>query len=415
MPNALPTAASAVLLTGTNRWASPARIAIELAKIGCRVHAACPPGHPLLYTRSVTQSFPYSSLHPLKSLRSAIYGSRPEFVIPCDDRAVHHLHELFAESAAQNDSTICQLIKRSLGEPKKFPTVSSRFHFLEIASEEGIRAPSTKAIRNEEDLKAWLTEQPFPWVLKADESFGGMGVRIAPNWEKAEKHLWRMSRPYRTSRVLKRLVVDLDPHMLRPWWNRRRPPIIAQAFIIGRPANCAVACSKGKVLAGIAAEVISTVSLTGPASVVRIVQSPEMMAAAEKVAARLELSGFFGLDFMIENQTNQLYLIELNPRCTPLCHLHLGKGRDLIAALYAELTGEPVRDIASVTENDLIAYFPAAWKHNRELLPSCYQDVPADEPDLVQALLRPWPRQTHLFRLGRAFTSAFSAEKSSAV
>jgi len=415
MRKASPTAAPAVLLAGTNRWASPARIAIELAKMGCRVQAASSTGHPLLYTRSVTQSFPYSSLNPLASLRSAIDASRPDMVIPCDDRAVQHLQELFAQAATQNDAAICRLIENSLGVPKHFATVSSRFRFLEIASEEGIRVPKTKAIRTEDDLKAWRTEQPFPWILKADESFGGMGVRTAPNWKKALKHLWRMSRPYRTSRVLKRLFVDLDPHMLRPWWNQRRPPIIAQSFIAGRPANCAVACSKGKILAGIAAEAIATVSPAGPASVVRIVQNAEMMVAAQRIAARLRLSGFFGLDFMVEEQTSRLYLIELNPRCTPLCHLHFGKGRDLIAALYAELTGAPVRDIAPVTENDLIAYFPAAWKHNRELLTSCYQDVPVDEPDLVQALLRPWPRQTHLFRLGRAFASAFSAEKSSAI
>jgi predicted ATP-grasp superfamily ATP-dependent carboligase len=54
-----------------------------------------------------------------------------------------------------------------------------------------------------------------------------------------------------------------------------------------------------------------------------------MMFAAERLAHRLDLSGFFGLDFMIEDNTETTYPIEMNPRCTQFCHLQLGKGRDI--------------------------------------------------------------------------------------
>ena len=111
------------------------------------------------------------------------------------------------------------------------------------------------------------------------------------------------------------------------------------------------------------------------------------------------MSGFFGLDFMVEKDTSKPYLIEMNPRCTPLSHLPLGTGRDMIEALAAQLSGRPLRPTVSITQNDTIAYFPQAWRKESELLASSFQDIPEGEPNLVKALLRPWPERSLLFRL----------------
>jgi len=199
-----------------------------------------------------------------------------------------------------------------------------------------------------------------------------------------------------------------------PWWRGSKPAVSVQSYIQGHPANCAVVCWQGTVLAGIAVEVVSSEGLTGPASVVRVVDNQDMMTAAERIARRLGLSGFFGLDFVIQDGTNEVFLIEMNPRCTPLCHLQLGKGRDLVGALYAQLSGLPLRDNPPVTENDLIAYFPQAWASKSELLESSFQDIPQDEPDLVKELLSPWPDRTLLFRLAsrsQGVTSAIAKNK----
>jgi len=115
-----------------------------------------------------------------------------------------------------------------------------------------------------------------------------------------------------------------------------------------------------------------------------------MMGAAKKIARRLSLSGFFGLDFVIEEGTGAAYLIEMNPRCTPLCHLRVGIGRDMIGALSAQLTGKPLGEPVSITQNNLIAYFPQAFLRKSKLLSSSYHDVPVGEPELIQELLRPW-------------------------
>jgi predicted ATP-grasp superfamily ATP-dependent carboligase len=121
-----------------------------------------------------------------------------------------------------------------------------------------------------------------------------------------------------------------------------------------------------------------------------------MMVCAERIARRLKLSGFFGLDFMIEEGSGATYLVEMNPRGTPLCHLQLGKGRDMVDALWALLSHQPRQETPPVTQNNMIAYFPRAWNRENELLKSSFQDIPLDEPDLVREILRPWPTRTLL-------------------
>jgi hypothetical protein len=400
-----------VLLTDTNRWPSPARLAIGLTKAGCNVSAVCPPhGHPLLKTSVVRQVFAYNSLRPLDSLLAAIEATAPQIIIPCDDRGVQHLHELYerAHGLGTPGNELMKLIEYSLGSPDSFPVVSARYALLKVACEEGIRVPDTKILNSVDDLKSWQAGQKLPWVLKGDGTFGGRGVRIAQTPEQAEQFFLEIIGLFTARRVIKRTIVNRDPFWLRPWWNNHKPTVIVQSHIQGRPANCAVVCWKGEVLAGISVEVVSAEGLTGPANIVRVVDNPEMMLAAERIARRLRLSGFFGLDFMVEEGSGSPYLIEMNPRCTPLCHLQLGKGHDMVEALSSQLSGRPMRERPPVTQNDLIAYFPQAWRCKSEYFKLSFQDIPWGEPGLVRDILRPWPDRSLLFRIATK-VSNFSA------
>lgn len=392
---------SAVLLVNSTRWACTTRVALALAQAGCDVYAVCPARHPLLKIRGIRKPFPYRGLWPLQSLTAAIEAAKPQLVIPFDDRATAHLHELYrrARDSGPSGDEVAALIERSLGSPSSHAIVSSRCAFLDAAREEGLRVPDTFPIGTARDFESWQAGHPLPWVLKADGTFGGSGVQVANTAEEAQRRFLDMTRMFRAGRALKRLFVNRDSFWLRPWWRRSRPGIVVQSFVRGRPANCAVVCWKGRVLAGIGVDVVSAEGPTGPASVVRVVDNPEMMHCAERVARRFGLSGFFGLDFMIEDATGAAYLIEMNPRCTPLCHLQLGKGRDMIGALQAQISGQPARDLPPVTRKEMIAYFPDAWNSRSEFLQNSFQDIPSGEPDLVRELLRPWPERSLLFRL----------------
>jgi ATP-grasp domain len=397
-----------VLLADSTRWPEAARLAIGLSSAGIDVSAVCPSrGHPLRKTRCVRRMLPYSGVRPLDSLVAAINATKPRIIIPCDDRAVQHLHELHARAGCCQESGrhMAALIERSIGSPESYPIVSTRYHILKVAREEGLRVADTELINTVDDLKSWRPRHAFPWVLKADGTWAGRGVRLASSLAEAERLFLELKAMTGAAQAIKWAVVDHDSFWLRPWWNRWRPAVVVQSNVDGRPANCAVVCAEGRVLAGIAVEVLASKEPTAPAAVVRVVDNTEMMLCAERVARRLSLSGFFGLDFMIENGSGATYLIEMNPRCTPLCHLRLGKGRDMVGALAAQLSGQPLRENAPITEKDLIAYYPAALKCKSDLLHSSFHDVPSDEPELAEELLRPWSKRNMMTRLYVALAS----------
>jgi hypothetical protein len=198
---------------------------------------------------------------------------------------------------------------------------------------------------------------------------------------------------------LKRLMLNRDRAWRWPWRQQAKPSVIAQSYVRGRPANCAVVCWEGRILAGIGVAVVSADGVKGPANVVRVVDNPSMMLAAERIASCLGLSGFFGLDFMVEVDSGATYLVEMNPRCTPVCHLRLGEGRDLVGALVAKLSGQPCQVSPPLTLNDMIAYFPGAWNCQSEFLPASFQDIPQGEPKLIEALLHPWSERSLLGRV----------------
>jgi carbamoylphosphate synthase large subunit len=398
-----------ILLTDTDRRPYAARIAIGLADLGCEVSIVSTRKHPIEKTSILRRRFNYSAFRPLESLSRAIRSYKPELIVPCDDRAVQHLHELHqlaSKSAEEWDTELAQVIERSIGTASAFPVVSSRWQLLQVARSEGLRLPPSQLLASLNDLKEWKNTQPFPWILKTDGTWGGRGIRLTRTYEEAEQQFRELNRPCGFKRAMKRLLVNRDAFYVAEWRQKNVPSITAQRFIAGRPANCAVVCSKGEVLAGISVEVVTADGLTGPASVVRVIQNAEMMFAARRIAQKLKLSGFFGLDFILEDRSGAAFLIEMNPRSTPLCHLRMGKNQDMLGALVSKLRGADAREESAVTDNDVIAYFPQAWGTANELLRSSFQDYPHSEPRLAEELLRPWPERTLVRRMFTYFSSS---------
>ena len=408
-----------ILLLDTNRWAVVPRLAIGFGQMGCEVGVLCPsPGHPAQKTKSVRRIFRYNGLHPSDSLRSAIESFDPEFVIPACDRSVQLLHELHAKAVTKEDGNtgIARLIERSLGSPESFAVASSRFPLIEVARSEGIPVPETRSIEDLDGLKRWSNDCAPPWVIKADGTWGGRGVRIARTEPEAERFFAELTERASNAELIKRMILNRDRDWVLSDWKRSRPGVVAQSFIKGRPANCAVACWQGEVLAGIAVEVMAASGAQGPANIVEVVPGSEMLSAAEKIAGRLGITGFFGLDFMIESGTGTPYLIEMNPRCTPPCSLSLGNGRDLVAAIASRLTLRPEPLRQAVTKKTRIAYFPQSVlsqsdSSHRTQTDSVYLDIPQGEPELTHGLLHPWCERSLSGRFVDSLRARFSAKQ----
>ena len=92
----------------------------------------------------------------------------------------------------------------------------------------------------------------------------------------------------------------------------------------------------------------------------------------------------------------------MNQRMTPVGHLALGRGRDPIGALAARLTGSARTVRPAVTDQDMVALFPAAWQVDppSPLLANAYADIPWSDPALARAmLLPPWDERGLLARI----------------
>jgi len=387
-----------ILAVSTSRSFSPARLAMALVNAGCVVKAVCPPRHPLSKTNAVSQIHTYHGLAPLASFARAIAATQPDLVVPFDDLATLHLHDLYHRELRRGKAgvAICSLIARSLGVPASFPIVYARTATMELAEREGIRVPKSEVVRNADDLRKSINRMGFPVVLKANGTSGGDGVSIVHTLEEAEHALRVLAAPPLLARAAKRALIDQDLTLVWPSLLRKRYVVNAQAFVAGREATSAVACWKGTVLACLHFEVLKKQDAGGPSTVLRLIENPEMSAAAEKMVRRLELSGVHGFDFMLEAETHNPYLIEINPRATQVGHLTLGPRRDIPAALYAAVTGEVTQTAPRVTENDTIALFPQEWIRNpaSAYLRSGYHDVPWGEPELVRACIRRRGSQT---------------------
>jgi hypothetical protein len=368
---------------------------MALKETGCLVDIVCPDGHPVTKTSAAHRTYSFNGLRPLGSFSKATIASKPDLLIPCDDLATILLYKLYRQSLARNLDQMVRILKISLGNLSTQAVCCSRVQLIELAAALGIRSADTAAVTSTEAFRDWLAKFGLPAVLKADGTSGGVGVRVVSTREEAERAFKRLSAPPLVLRAAKRAVVDFDLNLVAPCVRRQRSMVSIQRFIKGREATSTIVSWQGSVLANLSFEVLRTWEARGPATVVQSIHNREMFEAAELLARRLNLSGIYGFDFVLQDATEYPYLIEMNSRATQTSHLALGPGRDLAAAIYAAVSEEPIANRKMITDRDVIALFPAEWKNapTSPFLISGYHDVPWSEPALVKACILERPRR----------------------
>lgn len=366
------------------KWELSARMCAELRRTGFTVAALCPAFHMMRRAKTADETFAFSRLMPHLTLTRAITRWQPAFLICVDDvavRIVQGLHDRLARSPLKMAKLLVALIRRSLGDCRWYG-LTDKSAIMSIAPALGIRCPPSVEIADRAAFSRELAAANFPVVLKLDRTTGGAGVRIARTREEA----WTAYLELDAMRW-KVLVVD----RLRSASSRRRdsklaPRVMIQQYLEGRPASRAVLCWQGAVLGGLSVEAAEVSREAGPATVVRMIDHPEMEAAARRLSGRLGLSGFCGYDFVIDS-SGRAFLLELNPRITPTCHLNWRV--DLIGLLFSQLTGRPGRSRQAYDVDENIALFPHEWLRNPASphLASRSHDVPWHEPAFVRTCL----------------------------
>jgi hypothetical protein len=390
-----------VMIVAAKWWSLSARLAAAFMSHGCRVSALCPTGHPLRHLSALDRVERYAGIRALSSLKRAMSSGPLDLVVPCDDGVVEQLHALHAREPALRD-----VIEKSLGDPRSYPVIDSRYKLLATALELGIAVPDTRCARSDSDISLWHENVAPGGVLKIDGESGGNGVRICASLEESMA-AWRdLNIPRRFTTACKRLAIDRDPLALWAYTNRRSPEITLQRLIRGRPANCMAACQSGEIVSLVSVVVLAADGPTGAAIVVRRIHDERMAQAAKLLTKRLQLTGFFGLDFVIEADTGIPYLIEMNPRSTQLGHLEFSDQGSLVGAFCARWRGENPPAALNPVPADTIALFPHALNSlgGGRLPDGSFLDVPPNEPRLTAELrLNPWPQRRWVSQIYHTF------------
>jgi ATP-grasp domain len=372
------------MVLAIEKWELGARMCSELRRTGFAVAAVCPAFHMMRRAKTADETFAFSRLMPHLTLVRAMRRWQPAFLICVDDvavRIVQALHHRLARSPLETAKPLVALIERSLGDPRWYG-LTEKSAIMSIAPALGIRCPRSVEIADRAALSRELAAADFPVVLKLDRTTGGAGVRIARTREDA----WTA---YLELDAMRRKALLMD--RLRSAGSRQRdsklaPRVTIQQYLEGRPASRAVLCWQGAVIGGLSVEAAEVSREAGPATVVRRIDHPEMEAAARSLSARLGLSGFCGYDFVVDSG-GRAFLLEVNPRITPTCHLNWRV--DLIGMLFSQITSRCGHARQAYDVDETIALFPHEWLRNPASphLASRPHDVPWHEPTFVRTCL----------------------------
>ena len=365
-----------ILVANAMPWPTASRLARAFCDVGCEVATLTPAEHPVRSADYVSRSFVYDPLRPHRSLRAAIAGAEPDLIVPCDDRMTDRLRWIWRKGPDPARA----LVERSLGPVVARGEARSRLSLAALQAIPGVNTPAIAPVQSLRDIGSAVEHVGLPLMVKLDHALGGLHVvkidhidRLLPTVVGMRfRHSW----PMRLKRALFRREVEalLDGPQ----------HIVLQSYVSGRTANLALACWNGRVRAVVAVEALQTSARFGISTVVGVRDDSAMLDVARPIVQRLQLSGLYGFDFIIDPQ-GAAHLIEINLRATQTAHLPLGPGRDLAEGLRAAFCEEAPREMRAAIHARNIALFPQEWTRDpaSPWLKRAYHDVPRDDPDFV--------------------------------
>ena len=379
-----------ILIASRLRWPSVALFAGGLAAAGANVDVISPPGHPLRHLHGLRRSR-YSLTRPLKSLREAIVRSAPDLIIPCDDIVVEHLIALRNEASAREpkDERFLAITDGAMSPNESCQTFLSRAGLISLAREAGVRAPLTETIDSADQAVEWLARHGGPAFMKLDGSCGGHGAREVRSPEEARAAFADLKTGPSLLAAAKEIAIEQVFSKAKHRLGLVEPIVSIQKAVPGEQANCSFACWKGEVLSVIAVKVLQTERPLGIATHVKVVESEAMRQTAARLARRLNLSGVFGLDFILDQATGEPWLIELNARPTQVSHFRLGAATDTIGELIQAISGERPVFHQSPFGDAKVALFPHQLRSKRRAPPDFdfVDDLPFAHPKLLAAYM----------------------------
>ena len=380
-----------VLIIALNEnWTGISRLPSGLSRAGFKVFALCPKKSLIAKTKYLANTILYPTFTYSRSklvfiwMIFAMLKFRPDVVLPGDEDAILAMQELARlTKKIPFLSFISKVFRESLG-PEEFDSlVLSKSDFQAKCKEWGVRTPQNIIVNNLDEAIKASGQMTFPLVIKHDSGYGGSGVHICENSDELKKHFQQIGMPSLMTKVKNQIKKLFFVTVLSS-----KQSISLQQYIDGVVGLAPFCAQDGEVFAINQMMKIRTFpGKTGPTAVAEGIDNEELKIFVKTVAKKLSLNGFNSLDFIIDSKNGTLFIIELNPRPTPSCHI--GEGHivnDLCEFYFNGLNNKPL--MKKSFHPYVIAMYPGEKRRDpqSEYIKSSFHDVPTDDPELYQAI-----------------------------
>jgi len=273
------------------------------------------------------------------------------------------------------------LIKQSWNNVGAYGLLGEKTSLQKIAVKDNIPNPRNMHFNSKIDVLEEVKNRKFPIVLKKDFGVAGLGVRICYSYDEVNQALKTVTFNFFVKNVIYKVKSLLKRTIALPYCYENFG-ISVQDYIVGTPCMHLVLASRGEVLSSITLlKVECQPQKTSPSSVVKAIRHSKISDDCVRIIKEMEVTGFLSFDFILDDN-NIAFLLECNPRPTPVTHLSHLCGGNLCAMLKKHFMIDdgnlvPYPDIVY----EYIALFPNELKRdpNSEYLTKAYHDVPFDD------------------------------------
>jgi len=371
-----------LIVTCEATWLAPIRMPGALARAGFDVTLVAPAGALAARSRHVRHSRTLpedaNAQSWLMTLVAAIEATRPAIVLPGDETSVR-LMQTYAASRPPilpPDMTreVVDLFVHSLGTPMFYDAATDKARLAPLMQRAGVPIPEFRIVRSAGEAARAFADLGGDVVVKPSNGTGSRDVRFCATPEATADAFVRACDGNRGLGALDRDATVLVQRRIR-------------GSMLGRSA----VAFRGAELAGFARERIQSVRPLGGSSVVRYVHAPQAATFSQRAAHALGITGFFSIEFCVDDESGVPYLIDFTRRMAPPTHTGALVGVDLCAALARALCGElgPPLDLPPGTAYTMTLFPQELWRDPRSpALRSHPMDVPWDDPELLRELLQ---------------------------
>lgn len=375
----------------SNGWFGISRLPKALKNEGFTVITLSPGDQLLNRSLFIDLKYTFSNRWEFRNvLLDIVKKHNIDFIVPgCDCTADYFCRIVLRKNLFQKSmSNLRELIQQSWNNVNAFGLLGNKASLQAIAVKYGIHNPNNAHFYSKHELLNEARKRKYPIVLKEDFGAGGLGVKICNSYDEVLKAVKILNTSSVKLKVEYRIISGIGNLFALPY-GKKNFGLSIQDYIEGTPCMHVVFASKGEILSSMTLlKVCCQPFKTSPSSVIKAIKHPEISEVCATIIREMKVTGFLSFDFILDKH-NDAYLLECNPRPTPVVHLSHLCGGNLCAMLRKHLMPEDTNlEPYPEVVHEYIALFPNELKRDpqSEYLTKGYHDVPFDDYELLEEL-----------------------------